>query len=50
VAINAISHFFAENRIAVDTLWQVIFVLGAITFVVLRTLKKNTKLLDIAGR
>jgi protein-S-isoprenylcysteine O-methyltransferase Ste14 len=50
VLINILSHFFAEERFFVDELWQVIFVLGALTFLVLRTLKKNTKVLDIAGR
>ena len=50
VLINILSHLFNEKRFIVDELWQVIFVLGALTFLVLRTLKKNTKVLDIAGR
>lgn len=50
VVINASSHYFAEGRLALDKLWQIIFVIGALTFLVLRTLKKKTKMLDIAGR
>jgi protein-S-isoprenylcysteine O-methyltransferase Ste14 len=49
-ALNGISHFFAERRFAVDDLWKVLFVAGAVLFVVIRTLRKNTKLLDVAGR
>jgi protein-S-isoprenylcysteine O-methyltransferase Ste14 len=50
VLINILAHFFADQRFYVDQLWQIIFVLGAVLFLVLRTLKKNTKILDIAGR
>ncbi|KAA5549181.1 methyltransferase family protein [Adhaeribacter rhizoryzae] len=50
VLINILSYFFAEGEFKIDVLWQVIFILGAITFLVLRTLKKNTKILDIVGR
>ncbi|GAB3289800.1 methyltransferase family protein [Hymenobacter humi] len=48
--LNAISYFFAEQRLEVDNLWKIVFVAGALVFVVLRTLKKNTKVLDVAGR
>lgn len=50
VFINILSHFFVQKRLLVDELWQVVFVMGALLFVVLRILKKNTKILDIAGR
>jgi len=50
VLINIISNYFTESRFLVDALWQVIFVLGAVTFIVLRTLKKNTRLLEVQGR
>ncbi|PIQ22505.1 MAG: lipid A phosphate methyltransferase [Cytophagales bacterium CG18_big_fil_WC_8_21_14_2_50_42_9] len=50
VLIDIISHYFTSGRFAVDTLWQIIFVLGTITFIVLRTLKKNTRLLEVQGR
>lgn len=50
VLLNAISNFFTKERLAVDKLWQIIFVIGLILFLVLRTLKKKTKVLDIAGR
>ena len=50
VLIDIISHYFTSGRFAVDTLWQIIFVLGTISFIVLRTLKKNTRLLEVQGR
>ena len=50
VLINAISHLFTEARFEIDKLWQIMFVVGAIVFIVLRTLKKQTKILDISGR
>lgn len=50
VLIHLISNFFEEGRFYINRLWQVIFIVAALTFIVLRTLKKNTKVLDIAGR
>jgi hypothetical protein len=48
--INLASHFFASSRFGLDPLWQVILVAGALLFIVLRTLKKNTRVLDMEGR
>jgi protein-S-isoprenylcysteine O-methyltransferase Ste14 len=48
--LNAISHYFAQNRFQIDTIWQVVFLLGMISFLVLRSLKKYTNVLEIAGR
>ena len=48
--INTISYLFAERRLEVDKLWKIGFAAGAIIFLVLRTLKKNTRVLDVAGR
>lgn len=48
--LNAISYFFVEQRFALDTLWVIAFAAGAVIFLVLRTLRKNTKVLDVAGR
>ena len=50
VLINVISHFFVKGTFALDDLWVVIFIVGAITFITLRTLKKSTKLLEVQGR
>ena len=50
VLINIISHYFTEDRFAVDAFWQLIFMLGAVTFLILRTLKKNTRMLEVQGR
>lgn len=48
--LNAIGHFFATRHFQVDILWQVVFGLGAVTFLILRSLKKYTNILEIAGR
>ncbi|CAA9288015.1 MAG: hypothetical protein AVDCRST_MAG95-3803 [uncultured Adhaeribacter sp.] len=48
--LNALGHYFATQRWQVDDWWQIIFVLGAATFIILRSLKKYTNVLEIAGR
>lgn len=48
--INLISHLIVDRRFEIDPLWQVIFVAGTVVFLVLRSLKKYTKVLDVAGR
>lgn len=50
VLINLTSHFFASGRPQLDLLWQVILVIGVVSFITLRTLKKHTRVLDIEGR
>lgn len=56
VVLNDLSHLFVAHHlawatlVAIDTFWRIVFVLGALVFTVLRTLKKNTHVLDIAGR
>ncbi|HEX8504504.1 MAG TPA: isoprenylcysteine carboxylmethyltransferase family protein [Hymenobacter sp.] len=48
--LNALSHFLVKGRFEIDTLWEISFSVGAFAFVVLRTLKKNTTVLDVSGR
>jgi protein-S-isoprenylcysteine O-methyltransferase Ste14 len=50
VLINMTSHYFTSGRLHLDLLWQVIGGIGAVLFLVLRTLKKHTRVLDIDGR
>ena len=50
VLLNLTSHFFATGQLHLDLLWQIILVFGAVLFIVLRTLKKKTRVLDIEGR
>jgi protein-S-isoprenylcysteine O-methyltransferase Ste14 len=50
VLLNMVSHYFTKGRLQLDLLWQVIGVIGAGVFLVLRTLKKNTRVLDLEGR
>ena len=49
-ALNAISYFFFERRFYMDTVWQLVLLIGAGLFVLLRFLRKNTKMLDEPGR
>ena len=50
VLLNLTSHFFATGQLQLDLLWQIILVFGAVLFIVLRTLKKKTRVLDLEGR
>ncbi|MCC2546967.1 isoprenylcysteine carboxylmethyltransferase family protein [Hymenobacter sp. BT175] len=50
VLINAISHLLVDKRFYIDPLWQLVLAVGAVIFLVLRTLKKNTQLLEVPGR
>lgn len=47
---NAIAHYFYDGRFEIDFFWQVTLILSLIIFLTLRTLKKNTKVLDVEGR
>jgi len=48
--LDLISDWLAEGRLWIDWPWVVLFALGAMVYVVLRTLKKRTKVLDVPGR
>lgn len=54
--LHAISHQLVSEDVgvaalcSVKPLWLVVFTIGSLAFLVLRTLKKNTRLLDIEGR
>lgn len=48
--LNGIGHFCATGQFRIDALWQILFVAGAVSFLVLRSLKKYTKVLEMAGR
>jgi hypothetical protein len=56
VVLVGLSRLFDELHaglgalVDIGRLWQVVFAVGAILFIGLRTLKKNTHMLDIAGR
>ena len=49
-ALNAISYFFYERRFFMDQVWQLALLIAAGLFVLLRFLRKNTKMLDEPGR
>lgn len=48
--INSISYLLSERRLELDSLWKVGFLAATAIFLVLRTLKKTTKVLDVVGR
>ena len=48
--LNLSSNWLVTGRLYLDPLWQVILIAGGIQFVVLRTLKKSTRVLDLEGR
>ncbi len=43
-------NFFVKRHFQVDPVWSVLFAVSFVAYVVLRTLKKKTKLLDVPGR
>lgn len=49
-ALNAISYLIAEHRFYMDQVWIYILGFGIIVFLVLRFLRKSTKILDEEGR
>lgn len=48
--LNACSHFFNRSHFQVDVFWQIVLGVGTLTFIILRSLKKYTTVLEIAGR
>ncbi len=47
---NLMAHLFAEGTFYVDAFWKIVFVSCLLIFLVLRTLKKSTKVLEVEGR
>ncbi|HEY1600851.1 MAG TPA: hypothetical protein VGG64_14680, partial [Pirellulales bacterium] len=50
VALGLSEHLVVEGRVALDPAWQVICLVGAVLYFVLRTLKRQTRLLEVKGR
>jgi protein-S-isoprenylcysteine O-methyltransferase Ste14 len=48
--LETISEFIVNHTLTVHTVWIAIFVFGFVQFLVLRTLKKKSHLLDVEGR
>jgi protein-S-isoprenylcysteine O-methyltransferase Ste14 len=49
-ALNGISYYFVSRIWYIDMFWQVCFVIGVFLFVLLRFLKKRTRMLEVQGR
>ena len=43
-------HLVVEGRVALDPAWQLICLVGVVLYFVLRTLKRQTRLLEVEGR
>ncbi len=43
-------HLVVEGRVALDPAWQVICLVGVVLYFVLRTIKRQTRLLEVEGR
>ena len=50
VLLETIGEIFAEGRLQLDLEWSILFVIGLIVYLTLRTLKKKTNILDVEGR
>lgn len=48
--LNACSYLINQNTFKIDNFWQVAFIIGTSIFLILRSLKKYTTVLEIAGR
>jgi len=47
--LELISEFVVKQRIFIDMVWLVLFLLGLVQFLVFRTMKKKTQWLDVKG-
>lgn len=48
--LEIVGDSIAEGRLRIDWPWCILFVLGATVYIVLRTLKKKTRILHVPGR
>ena len=48
--LKIVGEIFAEGKLKLDLVWIIVFIVGLITYIILRTLKKKTKILDVEGR
>jgi len=48
--IEIIGDIFAEHTLALDTMWLVIFSVSAVFYLIVRILKKKTRVLDAKKR
>lgn len=48
--LEVIGDFFLNNRVRIDGMWILIFVIGTIIYLTVRFLKKKTNILSTAGR
>ena len=49
-AIEVLEHYVIDGRFMFDPLWASFAVIGGIQYLVLRSLKRHTDILDVQGR
>jgi protein-S-isoprenylcysteine O-methyltransferase Ste14 len=47
---DIVGHYIVEGSVRIDPVWAAITAVGLVVYVILRTLKKKTKLLNVEGR
>jgi hypothetical protein len=50
VLLELAEHWIVERSIAIEPRWIALGTVGSLVYVVLRTLKKRTRVLQVAGR
>jgi protein-S-isoprenylcysteine O-methyltransferase Ste14 len=48
--LELISNIFAQGKLKLDLMWQIIFIAGLVIYLTVRILRKKTKILDVKGR
>ena len=48
--MNVIAHLFVDSTFIIDDFWKIVFFVSLAVFLILRTLKKSTKVLEVEGR
>lgn len=48
--LDIVADLFGERKLEIDLFWIIFFVVGLIIYVILRTIKKKTKILEVEGR
>jgi len=48
--LNIVGNIFTKDKLKVDLMWLILFIAGFIVYVILRTLRTKTKILNVEGR
>ncbi|WP_207428653.1 isoprenylcysteine carboxylmethyltransferase family protein [Pedobacter sp. SYSU D00535] len=48
--MNALAYYFVTGEVKIDNFWAAVFIVCFLAFIILRTLKKTTRVLEVEGR